>query len=223
MPLAAQITTTLNRPAGRAPEIEIRNDSSALLTAFALRMAPNAGEDREPFLVFRDAAVDGTDPLAQGQKFTVPLPVRFRPGGPREDLYEVPVSGAAVFAGGETTGDAALLSRLLLRRSTMLQSVDLTIDILSDAGSRNVPRRQLIDQFQKLADSVNHWYLPAEQQVGRSLYQSIVSKLMSLPEPKLGAPFPPNTFAREEMLQLNRQRTTLLESQPAISAESIRR
>jgi len=78
-------------------------------------------------------------------------------------------------------------------------------------------RVQLIEQFRKLADSLNRWYLPPEQQVGRSLYQSIVGKLMDLPEAPGGSPFPPSSFVAEETVKLNRQRVTLLESQPSLA------
>ena len=78
-------------------------------------------------------------------------------------------------------------------------------------------RVQLIEQFRKLADSLNRWYLPPEQQVGRSLYQSIVGKLMDLPEAPGGSPFPPSSFVAEETVKLNRQRVTLLESEPGLA------
>ena len=47
---------------------------------------------------------------------------------------------AAVFSDGSTTGDPALLARLLLRRSNMLLAIDTTIETSSRAGRHNVPR-----------------------------------------------------------------------------------
>jgi hypothetical protein len=168
--------------------------------------------------VYVDTAVDRTAmPLVPNQEYTVPVPSRFRPGQPREDLFEPPIVTAAIFADGSTTGDPALLRRLILRRCNMLQAVEAALNMLSDAGRHNVPRGQLIERFRKTADSVNHWYLPLEQQVGRDLYQSIIGKLMNLPEGPLGSPFPPAPFVEEETARLHRQRVSLLDSQPSLA------
>ena len=132
------------------------------------------------------------------------------------DLSEYTVTTAGVFADGSTTGHAALLGRLMLRRSNMLLAVETTLETLSDAGRRNVPRDQLIGQFKKLADSVRRGYLPMEQRIGLDLYQSIIGKLMNLTETKDGSPFPPNEFVVQETTRLRRQRIPLLESQPSL-------
>src|SRR5205814_7480746 len=116
---------------------------------------------------------------------------------------------AGVFADGTTTGDAALLARLLLRRCNMLQAVELARAVLSEAGKHNMPRGQLIEQFRQLADSVDHWYLPPEQQVGRTLYQSIIGKLVNIPNLQCGSPCPSSTFEELETARFNRQLTTL--------------
>ena len=131
-------------------------------------------------------------------------------------VWEEPIV-AGILADGTTTGDAALLTRLMLRRTNMLQAVEIALETLSDAGRQNVPRGQLVEQFKKLADSVRRWYLPAEQQVGLDLYQSIIGKLINLPDEPLGSPFPPSTFVAEETAMLNRQRVTLSESQPSLA------
>ena len=228
--LNAEITAVLNRFPARSPEIEIRNNSTVSLTAFAISMAPKAqdGVHSAPFMMYVDTTVDTdrlvsyrlktTMPLLPNQEYAVPVPTRLRPAQPREDLFEPPIVTAGVFADGTTTGDAVLLARLIVRRSNMLQAVELTRAMLSDAGAHNVPRRQLIEQFRKMADSVSHWYLPPEQQVGRTLYQSIIEKLMNLPELRFGSPFPPTAFVEQETELLNRQRTTLLESQPTLGS-----
>ena len=132
-------------------------------------------------------------------------------------LLEEPIVAAGILIDGTTTGDAALLARLILRRSNMLQAVETALETLSDAGRHNVPRGQLIEQFRRLADSVSRWYLPPEQQVGRDLYQSIIGKLMDLSDEQAGAPFPPAAFIAQETTTLNRQRVTLLESEPGLA------
>ena len=129
------------------------------------------------------------------------------------DLFEPPVI-SAIFADGSTTGDTALLSRLVSRRGSMLQAVELAHEILADAGRHNVPRDQLVKQFRMMADSLNHWYLPPEQQVGGTLYKSVAEKLMNLPQQQVGSAFPPSTFVDQALTELNRQRVALLESQP---------
>jgi hypothetical protein len=218
--LDAQITATLNRSPDRLPEIRIRNNSDVSLAAFAIRMNPvvRSGANHAPLIVFVDSAFDTTaTAVPPNQERTVPVTVRLRPGQPAEDLFEEPIVTAGILADGTTTGDAALLTRLIVRRSNMLQAVDTALETLLDAGRHNVPRGRMIEQFKKLADSVSHWYLPPEQQVGRDLYQSIVGKLMDLPEEPLGSPFPPSGFVAEETAVLNRQRVTLLESQPSLA------
>jgi hypothetical protein len=216
----AQITAVLNRFPARSSEIRIRNNSAVSLAAFAIGMAPMAQDApiSAPLLVYVDTAVDQTVmPLLPNQEYTVPVPGRFRPGQPREDLFAPPIVTAGIFADGATTGDPALLRRLILRRCNMLQAVEAALEMLSDAGRHNVPRSQMIEQFRKMADSVNHWYLPQEQQVGRDLYQSIVEKLRNLPEGPLGSPFPPAAFVEDETAMLNRQRVSLLDSQPSLA------
>ncbi len=225
----AQITAVLKRFPARGPEIEIRNDSSVNLTAFAVSMAAVATTvaDGAPFLVYVDTAVDGDRlampyqlttvmPLPPGEQYGVGVPDR-RQAGRREDLFEPPIVTAAVFADGTTSGDRALLARLMLRRCNMLQAVELALEMLTDAGKHNVPRSQLIGQFKMMADSVHHWYLPGEQQVGRRLYEEIVGKLMNLPELQLGSPFPPTAFVEQETALLTRRRTMLLESRPNLT------
>src|SRR5579872_5814535 len=90
-------------------------------------------------------------------------------------IFERPIVTAGISADGTITGDAALLNRLTVRQYSMLPAVETDLEMLSDARGRNVPRRRLIEQFRTLADYVSHWYLPPEQQVGRSLYPSIMN------------------------------------------------
>lgn len=222
--LNAQISTVLNRFSAHSPEVEIRNNSSVNLTAFAISMAAvaNSAADRAPFVYFSDGVIE-TDrlaayelPLPSNQKLSVPVPTGFK-AERQVDIFETPIIHAAVFADGSTAGDAALLARLLSRRGNMLQAVELVRELLTDAGKHNVPRGQLIKQFTTMADSFNHWYLPPEQRVGRALYQSISEQLLNLPRSQVGSAFPPTAFVEQQSAMLNRQRTTLLESLPSLS------
>jgi len=218
--LGAQITAILNRSPDRVPEIRIKNHSTISLAAYAVRMNPVFRSDavNAPLMVFFDTAVDTmATPFQPDQERTIPLPIRRRPERPVEDLFEPPIVTAGIFTDGNTTGDAALLTRLMSRRSNMLAAVEMALETLSDAGRRNVPRNQLIELFRKMAGSVSHWYLPPEQQVGGDLYRSIIGKLMNLPEEPVGSPFPPSAFVAEETSMLNRQRVILMESQPSLA------
>src|SRR5262249_33277531 len=150
--------------------------------------------------------------------YNLPVRSRIRPGHPPEALFELPIVSTAIYADGTTAGDEALLHRLLVRRGNMLQAVELAQKILADAGQRNLPRAQLTGQFQTLANSLNHWYLPPEQQVGRDLYQSIAGKLIGLPDVRLGEAFPPTEFVNREVAELGRLRTVLLQSQPSLAS-----
>ena len=99
----------------------------------------------------------------------------------------------------------------------MLQAVELALETLIDAGNRNVPKAQLINEFKRLANSLDRWYLPAEQQVGRSVYQSIIAKLMDLPPVEQGSAFPPSAFVAQEVAALHQRRVALMQSQPSLS------
>jgi hypothetical protein len=137
----------------------------------------------DPDTVYVDTAIDtAMQPLQPNQEHTFEPRLRSRRGQPAPlaevlsgqrnqpakqdrlgraflyfdavDLSEHTITTAGVFADGTTTGDAGLLTRLMLRRSNMLLAVEMTLEILSDAGRRNVPRDQLIGKFKRLADSV---------------------------------------------------------------------
>jgi hypothetical protein len=198
--LNAQITSSLvHAPDGR-DEVRIRNASQTALAAFAVAAKNDSGmTDGRGFLVlYSDTVMDakaqtllpGEERLVLSQGMIRPASAPGRPHSPNHGLAE-PVAAAGIFVDGSTTGDAALLTRLLLRRSNMLVAVENAIDTLADAGNRNVPRTQLIDRFKKLSDSLSRRYLSQDQQIGRSVYLSIAGKLVDLPEEPLGSPFPP--------------------------------
>ena len=181
-------------------------------------VAQSSADNNAPFVAYYDPVIDPTtEPLLPNQERVLPRVSIICAPAPRNlanvlrdeeeknspatlnwagrsaffcDL-EQPIT-AGILADGSTSGDAALLARLMLRRSNMLLAVETALETLSDAGGRNVPRDQLIEKFRKMANSVRRWYLPPEQQIGSSVYQSIVGKLMNLPEDQVGSPFPPN-------------------------------
>ena len=136
---------------------------------------------------------------------------------PGERFFQDPVVTAGILADGTIIGDSTLLAGLVLGRSNMLLAVETTLETLSDAGRGNIPRDQLIAQFKKMADSLRRWYLPPEQQVGLSVYQSMIGKLMNLPDVQYGSPFPPAAFVAEETATLRQQRVILSESQPSLA------
>lgn len=217
--LHAQVTASLNPSPDGSTEIRIRNDAAVSLAAFVISVKLANGASDAPLVVYVDPTIDtAARPVLPNQERIVePERILLRRGSKPFAIFEQPIATAGVFADGATAGDAALLTGLMLRRCNMLQAVETVLETLSDAGRHNVPRDQLIAQFRRMADSVNRWYLPPEQQVGRSLYQSIIGKLTNLPQVQVGSPFPPTTFVAQETAILNRQRVTLLESQPSLA------
>jgi len=225
--LDAQISATLNRlPGGKdlpgeKDEVRVRNSSAIPLVAFVIvakREPGSVPEDSEPIVMYSDPLIDPTaTPLSANGERVVLSYIFDDHFGRFHRVSKDPIITAGVFADGTTTGDAVLLTRLISRRSNMLLALENAIEALSDAGRRNVPRSQLIEQFRKMADSMTRWYLPQEQQIGRGLYQSVKGKLMNLPEGELGAPFPPSSFVAEEIATLSRQRAALLKSQPSFA------
>ena len=215
--LDAQITATV-KPVANGSEIRIRNDAAVSLAAYAISVKLADGASDAPLMIYVDSAIEpAARPVLPNEERVVQRRIQLRAGTEPMDLFEPPIVSAGIFADGATTGDAALLRRLILGRCNMLQAVEAALEMLSDAGKHNVPRRQLIEQFRNMADSVNHWYLPQEQRVGRSLYQSMIEKLMNLPEGPVGSPFPPTAFVEDETAMLNRQRVALLDSQPSLA------
>jgi hypothetical protein len=225
--LDAQLATTLKRAPGGAEEVSVRNNSAKSLVAFVVTVshAPRSADSNDPpIVVYSDPLIDPESrPLPAGEERVVLIgdQVMFVRGAPRRLILEQPIAAAGIWADGTTTSEAALLVRLMLRRSNMLLAVETTLETLSDAGRRNVPRDLLIEQFKKMADSARRWYLPKEQQIGAGLYQSMVGKLLNLPEEPAGSPFPPTSFVAQETAILSRQRVTLLESQPSFADQEL--
>jgi hypothetical protein len=219
--LNAQISSTLTHsPEGR-DDVRIRNNSAISLVAFVVMANKAPGShvaSNEPMVLYFDPLIEPTAaPLLPNEERLVMSQMLGDRFGIRRRLLEEPIVTAGILSDGTTTGDAALITRLMLRRSNMLLAVEMALETITDAGKRNVPRKQLIDQFKKMSDSVNRWYLPQEQQIGHRFYQSMIGKLMDLPEAELGAAFPPDSFVAQETATLSRQRLALLKSQPSLA------
>ena len=230
--LGAQITATLKRIPRSSEEIRIRNDFSVSLAAVVVsasltktsELATPPDRRQGPLIFYFDSTVDETaTPIPPKQETVVGrgMNVPAKGGGSIAVTFEPPIITAGIFADGTTTGDPELLRRLILRRCNMLQAVETALDILSDAGKRNVPRDLLVNQFRKMADSMNRWYVPPEQRVGHDLYQSMMGKILNLPQEPVGSPFPSDAFVAEETAMLNRQRVELLESQPSLAEAAV--
>lgn len=210
--LGAQIVPTLKTISNGSREVRVRNDSEKTVVAFAVTIAqtpqsPSASS--APLVVWSDSLIEPSDkPLPAGEERMI---LR------RNAALSEPIVVAAICDDGSTLGDRLLLARIMARRSNMLLAADMTIETLRDAGQRNVPRAQLIEQFRRLVASAHRWYLPPEQQVGQRLYQSVIGKLTNLPDAPLGSPFPPSSFVAEEIASLNRLRVSLLESKPSLA------
>jgi hypothetical protein len=237
--LDAQITATLNQLPDGSSEIRIRNNSAVNVDAFATSvncvLHSSAGPDSpNPVIVYVDSITDVfpaidvrtpgqtvIGPLAPNQERTVAQAGQagktFR-GIFNVRLCEDRIAAAGILADGTTTGDAALLTGLILRRSNMLLAVETALEKLSYAGRQGMLRKQLLEQFKSMADSVSsRWYLPPEQQIGLRVYQSIIGKLVDLPEIQDGSPDPLATFLAAETAMLRQRRVALSESQPSLA------
>jgi hypothetical protein len=215
--LNGQITVTV-KPVPDGSQIRIRNDAAASLAAYAISVKLANDASDAPLVIYVDSAIETVRPvLPNEERVVAERRMLLREGSNPSAIFEPPIVTAGIFADGATTGDTALLRRLILGRCNMLQAVELALEMLSNAGRHNVPRHQLIDQFRNMADSVDHWYLPQEQRVGRGLYQAMIEKVMNLPEGPLGSPFPPTAFVEEETAKLNRRRVALLDSHPSLA------
>jgi hypothetical protein len=214
--LDAQISANVDRSPGGLEHISVRNNSKVALVAFVVRATPSALPPEWPVvpsLTFFDALEGGRDVLAPGDERAMRAVAV--PAG--RHVFEEPIA-AAIFADGSATGDPELLRLLLSYRSNRLAAIETALETLAEAGQGNVSRDQLVAQFKKMADASRRWYVPEEERSAARVYQSIVDKLVNLPEQELGAPFPPTAFVRDEVASLSRQRAVLLDSQPSLSA-----
>jgi hypothetical protein len=208
------------------------------LTAFSVganvipvKAAGPRNADDALWVDYHDSAIDLTmKALPPNQERTIPGRVRclfskgtFLDKDPKPipasscDQLEQPLAVAGIYDDGSTTGSPVLLTRLMLRRSSMLLAIDTATAALTEAGKHNYPRGVLIEQFRQLVDSASGWYLFPEQQVGRGLFESIIGKLKNLPQGELGEPFPPSAFIAEETTRLKQMKVALWDSEPSIA------
>jgi hypothetical protein len=221
-PLNGQIASAV-AASREGSAIRVRNDGALALSAIALRAQwklrgnwPQAALDmaKVPAKIYLDSLIDpSAATLAPHEERILDrgnLSLRML-SDPRVTIAE-PFETAGIFADGSTTGDQSLLALLLLRRSNMLLAADTAIDILSEAAKHNVPPSWLTGQFRRL--SLSHFYLLPEQEAGRSVYESILAKLINLPDAPLGTAFPPTEFAENEIAGLRQLRAALVDSRP---------
>jgi hypothetical protein len=207
------------RDALAGENISTKEHSSSLGRSWS-HLTAEAAAITAPFVVYSDPLIEpASRPLpANEERVTLAMHMQMRIGG-RLGVWslEEPVVAAGIFSDGATTGDPALLSLLMLRRSNMLLAVETALEALSNAGRQGIPRYQLIVQFKKMTDSLHRWYLPAEQQIGLRVYQPILGKLMNMPGGNDRSPDPLATLLEEETAMLRQQRVTLSESQPSLA------
>lgn len=222
--LESQIIASPAQSASGVAEVKVRNGGPVGVVALAVAMNPlESSKDAGQFVAFFDSVFEKTEPLEPDHERTIPVLLRLRPRIQIGEVFELPIITAAILADGSSAGDAVLLSRLMLRRCNRLLAVETAVDMLSEAGRRNIPRDQLVDQFRKMADLTWRWYVPPEQQIGRELFSSISDKLKQIPGQPVGAPFPPTTFVEEQMKVLNKEPVALLSSQPALATAMLNR
>ena len=96
-----------------------------------------------PLILYGDAEIDPSMvPLLAGQEHAISEARRFvmRNGKQTYAIFDQAAITVATYSNGTTTADAALLDGLMLRLRNMLHSVEVALDLLSDAGKHNLMR-----------------------------------------------------------------------------------
>jgi hypothetical protein len=231
---SAQVAATVGLAPDGSTEITLRNDGPVELTAYAIRVTYHTQQPEfdGPIVVYVDPVLDTrpvprpptsrteSGPIAPGGEFTFLAGnmVAYNLGRGRP-VFDQPIV-AGIFADGSTTGDTGLLTLLMLRRSNMLAAVETSLEILTAAAQRGTPPAEVAQQLDTIAATLRHWYLPKEQTVGLELYESIIARVMALPEERADEPSPLSTLVAEERPALLQRRALLLGARPGLAAAS---
>src|SRR5438874_13406135 len=113
--LPAQITVTLHTRLEGSTEIRVRNDAAVTLTAFAVGLKDSNGVYDGPLTVYADAAIDtaAAPLLANEERLVNEGRFVMRNGKRTYAVFERPIASAGIFSDGTTTGDTAMVSRLI--------------------------------------------------------------------------------------------------------------
>jgi hypothetical protein len=118
-------------------EVSIRDKSAMSLAAFVVTVSQAPGSDASSnpsFVFYSDPLIDAASrPLLASEDRVI---LR---GADRRRVLEEPIDAAGILADGTTIGEAALLTRLMLRRSNMLPAVERTLEALSMLADKMCP------------------------------------------------------------------------------------
>ncbi len=207
--LPAQLIFTTDN----ADEVKIRNTSAGDLTAFAVRMprVMGTGPSNNVGVAIFDAVIGPEAALAPNGERFIQRKIRYGSKAP-EDV----AATAAIFADGSSTGDPVLINSLLARRSNLLLAIDMSLEAFADGERQGASLYDLIGRFKRLSEGNHRWYLSQDQQIGLTVYEPILAKLMHMPKSPQGSPDVLAAYLAQETAALRKRRLVLSESQPSL-------